>query len=371
MNTKISLVRIIVNALLAVVIGFIAVSLFGGSVLDALGIGFAIFAVGTGAQLLFGANATEGKGFYMALQTEVWVADIMETLFFENEFINLAVDHSAYVKNKTVHVPQSGGKPNVVKNRVEDVADLKRREDTELTYNLDNYTTDPFLVKDVEELQISYQKRQSIMGQHIATLGDTIAVETLQKWAVDASTKHVLRSTGSDDAMLPNSTATGKRLRLTVEDFARAAAIMDLDKVPKQGRFAVVPTPMFYGLFSDKELVNQRALMGEDMLKAGVVAELMGFKIIPRGEVVRYTNAAANNLRTVGAADAATDCAGAVCFSRFMVSQALGEIKMYYNAGEARSYGDIMSAEVNHAAHYLRSANVGKVSIAQGYVAPV
>lgn len=371
MKTKVSLVRLIVNALLAVVIGFVAVSLFGGDVLDALGIGFAIFAAGTGAQLLFGANAAAGDGLYMALQTEVWIADIQENLFFENEFLNLAQDHSAYISNKTVHIPQAGGNPVVVKNRTEDVADIKRRTDTELTYSMDNYTTDPFLVKNVEELQISYQKRQSILGQHVATLGDTIAVETLHKWAVDGSTSHVIRSTGTNDAMLPNSAATGKRLRLTIEDLARAAAIMDLNKVPKQGRFAVIPTPMFYGLFSDKELVNQRALIGEDMIKMGVVGQLFGFNLITRGEVVRYTNAAANNLRTIGAADAATDCAGAVCFSRFMVTQALGEIKVYHNEGEARSYGDIMSAEVNHGASVMRSANVGRVSIAQGYEAVV
>lgn len=367
---KISLFRIVTNFLLAIVFGFIATSFFEASILDALGVATIVFAVGTGAQLLFGAPKEAGKGLYMALQTEVWIADIQENLFFENEFLNLAQDHSAYISNKTVHIPQAGGNPTVVKNRTTDVADIKRRTDTELTYQMDNYTTDPFLVKNVEELQISYQKRQSILGQHVATLGDTIAVETLHKWAVTGSTTHVLRTTGTDDAMLPNSTATGTRNRLTIDDLARAAAVMDIDKVPKQGRFAVIPTAMFYGLFSDKELVNQRALIGEDMIKMGVVAQLFGFNIITRGEVVRYTDASANNLRTIGSADAATDCAGAICFSRFMVTQALGDIKVYLNEGEARSYGDIMSAEVNHGASVMRDKNVGRVSIAQGYNAP-
>ncbi len=308
----------------------------------------------------------------MALQTEVWIQDIQETLFFENEFLNLAVDHSAYIVNAVVHIPQAGSKPNVEKNRTELVADLQQRTDTEITYGVDNYTTDPFLVKDFENLQISYDKRMSIMGQHIATLGDTIAVNTLQKWAVNASTTHVLRTTGDPmgEEVLPHATATGTRNLMTKRDFARAAAIMDLDKVPKQGRFAVVPTAMYYNLFTDAELVANRARLSEDLIKTGVVGDIHGFKIIYRGTVVRYTNAAANNLRAEDAAPAATDCAGAICFSRFAVTQAIGDIMVYLNEGEARSYGDIMSAEVNHGAHFLRDNNFGRVTIVQGYVAP-
>jgi hypothetical protein len=369
MKNKLSISRIALNFLLAVVIGLLAVPMLGAGLPVAAGIGAGVFSLGTGVQIALGANQAVG-GLYMALQTEVWVADIMDTLFYENEFLNLAVDHSSYVTNKTVHIPQAGGNPTVVKNRTEDVADIQRRTDTELTYSLDNYTTDPYLVKDIENLQISYDKRQSIQGQHIATIGDTIAVETLQKWAVSPSTTHVLRTSGGTTGMLPHATATGTRNLLVTNDFARAAAIMDIDKVPKAGRFSVVPTAMFYGLFSDAELVNQQALIGKDMLVMGVVAKLMGFNIITRGEVVRYTSATTNTIRAAAAAAAATDCAGAVCFSRFMVSQALGEVKVYYNAGEARSYGDLMSTEVNHGASVLRAANVGRVTIAQGYTAP-
>jgi hypothetical protein len=365
---KLSLKRVLLNVILAAFIGFVAMTFTDvkvGVIVAAL-----VFAIGTGLQIVLGENIASGS-LKFALQTEVWVADIMENLFYENEFLNLAVDHSAYIQNKTVHVPQAGGASAVVKNRTELEATLSKRTDTELTYDLDNYTTDPVVVKDIEGLQVSYDKRQSVIGLHIATLSDTIAVETLQKWAVTGSTDHVLRTTGAATGMIPNATATGTRLLLTQNDIARAAAIMDIDKVPRQGRFAVIPTAMLTGLFADNELLKLRALVSEDMVKMGVIAELHGFKIISRGAVVRYTNAGANNIRTAASADAATDCAGAVLFSRFMVSQALGEIKVYANEGQARSYGDIFSAEVNHGANFLRPNNIGRVSIAQGYVAPV
>lgn len=368
MKQTLSLKRVFVNLILAVLVGFAVMAVTGDAGAGVVGASLIVGA--TIAQIVLGENLAPQGSFNMALQTEVWVADIQETLFYENEFIRLAVDHSSYVTNKTVHVPQSGGKPNVEKNRVANVATIQRRTDTELTYDLDNYTTDPFLVKNVEDLQISYDKRQSVLGQHIATLRDVVATETLQKWAVNASTTHVVRTSGEPTAMLPNSTATGTRRLLTPEDIAKAAALMDIDKVPTEGRFLVIPTAMFYGLFTQKELVDNQARVGKDMLEKGVLAKLFNFNIITRGSVVKYTNAAANNLRDAGVADAATDCAGAIAFSRYAVSQALGEIMVYMNEGDAQSYGDIMSAEVNHAAHYLRTNNFGLVSIAQGYVAP-
>lgn len=367
MKTKISFKRIALNALLAVFIGLFVAGAMSLSASAGVLVGSVVFGLGTGIQLITGKTFAPKGALNMGLQTEVWVQDIQENLFFENEFLNLATDHSAYIVNSIVHIPQAGANPSVVKNRTELVADLQQRTDTEITYGVDNYTTAPFLVKNIDELQISYDKRNSILGQHIATLGDAIAVSTLQSWAVSASTTAVLRTTGADtgEEVLTDG-ATGTRKLLTKRDFARAAAIMDLDKVPKQGRYAVVPTAMYYNLFSDTELVANRARLSEDMIKAGVVGDLHGFKIIYRGTVVRYTGAAANNLRDADAAVAATDCAGAVCFSKFAVTQAIGEIMVYLNEGEARSYGDIMSAEVNQGAHYLRANNWGRVCIAQG-----
>lgn len=360
MKTKLSIKGLLFNVFTA----FMVAVLFAS---PALGAG--LFVVGTGAQLLNKAPLFNGLTT-MALQTEVWIQDIQEGLYYGNEFLYLAQDHSMYVENKTVHIPQAGGAPNVVKNRTTIHTDATQRTDTELTYDLDNYTTDPIVVKNVEDLQVSYAKRQSVLAQHIATLSDVVARETLQKWAVTGSTTHVLRTTGADTGTLPNATATGKRLKLAKEDIARASARMDLDKVPAQERYAVVPAVMFYDLFTDSDLIKTRAMINADMLAKGVIAELFGFWFIKRGEVVTYTSASTPVLRATDAVPAVTDCAGAVLFSKFMTSQALGQILIYINEGDAHKYGDVFSAEVNHGAHFLRPNNIGRVSIAQGYVAP-
>ena len=53
----------------------------------------------------------------MALNQEVWVKDVVANLFPENSFASQSVDDSDYVSNKTVHIPNAGAPPSVVKNR--------------------------------------------------------------------------------------------------------------------------------------------------------------------------------------------------------------------------------------------------------------
>ena len=106
----------------------------------------------------------------MALQKEIWINDIQDVLYQGAEFVTFGTDHSAWVSNKVVHVPQSGAIPAVVQNRTTLPATIAQRTDTELTYNLNSYTTDPTLVQDIDELQTSYAKRSSVMGQQISKL---------------------------------------------------------------------------------------------------------------------------------------------------------------------------------------------------------
>ena len=52
----------------------------------------------------------------MALIKEIWVSDVQEALNRNADFLPYSVDHSAYIAFGTVHVPQSGSNPTVVKN---------------------------------------------------------------------------------------------------------------------------------------------------------------------------------------------------------------------------------------------------------------
>jgi hypothetical protein len=305
----------------------------------------------------------------MALQQEIWVQDIKETLHQGSEFVKTGTDHSAFVANKTVHMPQSGAMTTIEKNRSSLPGTIAQRTDTELTYNLNEYTTDPVLITDLDELQTSYMKRQSVLSQHINAINERIGNEVAYEWSPSGSASLVLRTTGSATAELPNATATGTRLLTTKEDIAKMARKLDLDNVAKNDRYLLLPTSMYYELFGIDALIRNDFGRAVNMID-GQVNEIFGMKVFIRPEVVQFNNVAGGVKKAVGSADAVTDCLGAIAYQKASVASALGAIKVFANEDVAEYYGSVMSALVMHGAKNLRSDNKGIVALAQGYVAP-
>ena len=161
----------------------------------------------------------------MALQTEVWVNDIQDNLFAGNEFVKTGTDHSGFISDKTVHVPQAGANPAVKKNRAVFPAPITERADTDLTYTLNDYTTEPVRIGDVEDIQNSYSKRTSVFGQHIQTLGDVIGNHTAFEWAASGA-GNVFNTSGSavGTALAPG--ATGNRLALLLDDILKLKMVV-------------------------------------------------------------------------------------------------------------------------------------------------
>ena len=301
----------------------------------------------------------------MALQKEIWVNDIQEKLFAGAEFITKSVDHSAFVSNKIVHLPQAGSVPAIVKDRAAYPATIAQRTDSETTYNLAEFTTDPIHLTDIDELQTSYDKRNSILGQHVEVLNDRIALETAFAWSTDTAANQIV-TTGAASSLALAENATGTRKELTKEDVRAAAALFDRQNVVSTGRVLVLPSDMYYQLFSDTTLISSD-YMRKASLESGVMAQLYGFDIMIRSKVAEFGEAASVYTKNaVGAAGAATDSLGALAFQTNSVSNALGDIKVFANEDKAEYYGSIFSALIMHGASQLRADEKGIASIVQG-----
>ena len=73
----------------------------------------------------------------MALNREIWINTITENFYPDNSFMAKSIDDSAFVNNKTVHIPNAGKPSSVVINRSEKPAKIKEREDTDIKVSLD------------------------------------------------------------------------------------------------------------------------------------------------------------------------------------------------------------------------------------------
>lgn len=310
------------------------------------------------------------------LNPEVWVKTIQDNIYQNNDFLSRAIDDSQYIKGLHVHIPQAGAKPNVVENRTTLPGTVGSRSDTDLTYQIKSYTTDPQLVQNFEEMQLSYPKRVSMLMNQMETLRFVVAQKSLFTWAPSGATR-IVRSTGTASALnLPHTTATSTRKAVTIADVTRLKSILDKDEVPQTGRILLVPEYIYNNDFLNIAGLIQADQYGAPNMGSGVVARLMGFDIMIRSTGLVYDNTGTPLIKSTNGngniTEATTDNGAILGYHPGYVSRAMGSIIPYLNngtgTGDAAYYGHIFSSEIFHGAGKRRSDQAGTAAIVQTLV---
>lgn len=294
----------------------------------------------------------------MALQKQIWLNSIVELLFANNTFAARSVNHSAFVTNKTVHVPNAGSAPNVVKNRSVFPGTASQRTDYDLTYDINEYSTDPIHLQYSEEVELSYNKRESILKQMKSALADSVHTDLVASWVPSGYAK-----VGTSGAAAPAHTpsSTGNRQAMTKADVLAVKNIFDLDDIPQTGRCMLLDAVMYNQLMaslSDSEAASFNASVNA---QRGILGNLYGFDFYMRSTVLRV-NAAGTTLNPTAAA---TTSAAGIAWQEDCVSRAEGEHKIYDDSDNPLYYGDVMSALVRAGGHYVRNDKKGVAVIYQ------
>jgi len=301
----------------------------------------------------------------MALETEVWEADIHENLYQDNPHMEAGIDHSQFVENRTVHMPVEGGDPNVVKDRTTYPAAISTLSETESTYQLGTYTTNPSWVEDVRKMEVSYQLRQSVLQRHERILNEEIGTETLYAWSFDQDGTKTVRTSGSSQSNVQAPGATGSRNAIHPDDLRRAAAVMDNDNVPMMGRIAMFPPDLYYQFLQYREVQDQNFMGSTGAVRNGALTTFAGFQIMLRPGVPVFDDSTTPQKKARGAATATGDNLAVLLWQEDQVAKAIGEISVYIEEGKADYHGDLMSALIRHGAAKVRANNVGLAAIVQ------
>ena len=170
------------------------------------------------------------------IPVEVFATYVVEKLRKTNPFLQYAVDESSSVLGgAVVHIPQAGASPTVVKNRSTFPATAVMRTDSFVTYSLNVFSTTPTHITWHEENEISYDKTDSVLRDHVETLMETVGDEILYAWVTgtlangNADTipaASVIRTSGSSVAAT-ESGQTGNRKALSYADVQAAQALMN------------------------------------------------------------------------------------------------------------------------------------------------
>ena len=293
------------------------------------------------------------------VRIEAFIKDIQENLYRGCEFVKYSTSHDQYVDDYAVHVPQAGSGVTVVKNRTELPASVTERTDDQLIYYLDEYTTDPILIRNIEKIQLSYDKRMSVMKNKIQLINQQLGDDGAYNWAaglyVPTTVNGVFQTTGTLTALsnsvypsLYQNSATGSRRLFQLNDILQLKLKLDKDNVPQTGRFILIPSEMWFDLVNTNvSILGSRLYLPDDEVVAdGAIAKIYGFNIFQRPVVNYYVGGSSPTLKAVGAAGASTDTMGCLAWQEDCVAKAQGAVKFFAREYDPAYFGSYYSALV-------------------------
>lgn len=126
----------------------------------------------------------------MALQRQIWVAGIKENPVPDTSFVMASTDMSSYVENNTLHLAEAGIEPAVHEDYFvgnEDELPTATIEDVPNEVVLRTYSTDQTRHRDLQEVELQYNKRDSVIKRHRTSLGKNLGKRAAFSWSPAAT----------------------------------------------------------------------------------------------------------------------------------------------------------------------------------------
>ncbi len=348
--------------------------------------------VGAVAGPVFGAAAigistlgiVPSKVLPMAVTPEIWTDYIIGNLFKNNEFILQSIDESQYVIGKgVVHIPQAGSPSGVKRNRTSLPATITRRRDIDITYVLDEFTTDPRFIPNIDKAELSYEKMDSCMSEDMSYLQQFLAEAMAYNWRPT----WFLKTTGtSKDATI----GTGNRKTITVADFQAAKKRLNKWNIPAADRYVLISTDMIDQIVSELKTNENRDVSVLYNAVTGKLERLEGFTIYERStslvakgatltldtktKLYKWTSTdltyTPEELEEIWSEETNTNYAAGSCeitlfWQKNAVARALGVTEMFDDQGNPQYYGDIYSFLQRAGGRARRANEIGVLGIIQ------
>jgi hypothetical protein len=282
------------------------------------------------------------------LVTRLFTTEIVPNLFPSTGFMTRCKRDDGYVNNNTVELQNAGAIPDVVVNRTVLPAPIVQRSDTPHNYALEELTSNPTLLRNLETLieMGGMGKRADILKDHISAIREKMAKRILVNWATGVTNK-IATSGTSRAAESKNGIQTGNRNAVSVKDIANVQQqFHKTDILPENeslNGIAVIPYSMKTDLIQIAQFTDaEKSGPGRSSLPEGVLARAFGFDWYIRSETIVLNTG--DTLKAEGAAEAADDQNTAVFYSPNYVRLAMGAIRADVSEYKVEYYGHMMSA---------------------------
>ncbi|MBB4117867.1 hypothetical protein GGR32_000139 [Mesonia hippocampi] len=292
-------------------------------------------------------------------------SDLSKNLFPANEFYKQSKNDSAFVDADSVQLPHVGTIPNVKIDRTEK-GNATKRADSPSEYKMHEFSSDPTWLQYSEALLVSYDKRASILEEHVNALNTAVANFMASAWGGSSGVKKI-RTTGTGRVVSGVSGATGNRKRLVLADIQKVTTVWAEQDIPIGNRYAVITPAMQEDMLQIPEVKSSDYNKVKPLVD-GSVGHFMGIDFFVRSKVNVFTQG--GTIRPYGeTTTAATDCAGAIFWHKNYVRRAEGGTKIFLNVDDAELYGSKMSALVRAGGTAARKDGKGVINLVEDVVA--
>lgn len=301
---------------------------------------------------------------FMAVQKEIWLNDVVGNIFKVNPHICHAMNADQFVlAGKVVHIPNAGNKPGVEKNRLKLPATIMKRNEIDITFPLDEFTSDPMVIPNADKYELSYDERNSVTQEQKAAISELVGDWFFRYWAPTLAA--TMRRTSGSTTVTAHY-GTGTRKAITLDDIKYLEYIMNNWGVPNDGRWASLDAAMYDQFTSLLSATQYRDFSSEYNVAEGSVGKIFGFNFLPpRPDVLRYDVSATPVVYDPEAAIAATDNGAGLFWHESLVVRAMGDHELFEDIGSPTMYGDVYSALLRAGGRIKRNDAKGVCALVQ------
>lgn len=285
-------------------------------------------------------------GFMSGLLKEVWTDTLLEKFYPDGSFLSDGRDMSALVDYNKINLAEAGADPTVLIDNTSYPISVSSRTDVPHEIALKTLDTESTVVRNLEAMELAYDKRSSCMSGHKNALLTAAIKLAAWNWSPTSHTANtpVLTATGDIDQ------TTGKR-RLKFEDVMKLQVAFNAMNIPKDGRILVL-NPYHEGDLMLQDLNMYKTIMSG--------STLFGFTVRSTSETPTY-NASTGAKCAFGAVAADTDTIASFAFYKQEVMKAMGTMEMFYTLKDPANKGDIFNFQMRFVALPLRAKYIAAI----------
>ena len=277
----------------------------------------------------------------MAINKEIWINQILEGFYPDDSFLQKPVNYSAFVENDRLHIASAGIDPKVLINNTTYPIKSVGRDDSDNEIVLDKFETENTIVRRPDAIEYSYDKLESVIRQHRATLRKSVAMKAIHAYAPTSDTTDT-------PVILTTGLATGGRKRMTFADILTLKERFDEAEIPLEERYIVLhPKHVSDLLLEDIELFKELT-----NIKDGEPFKFAGFGCYNTVEKI-LTKVPFDENKTVQFAS--------VAFYAKEVMKADGDIYMYASEDDPKNRATIVGFDKRFVALPIRGKGVGAI----------